>query len=91
MGGNSLPQISRADEDCFILVAKAEDSSNLFAELIDNISISLLPEAAEAVEILANLRGCQAKLCGELRRGNPSDALFRAGGSENDGSAEGGV
>lgn len=56
---NSASQIARADQDRFITAAQAEDVFDFVVELLYAVPVALLPEAAEAVEILPDLRSGQ--------------------------------
>ena len=49
VGGNGLPQVSRANEDTFVTVGDPENIPDFITELVHHIAIALLSEAAEAV------------------------------------------
>ena len=48
-------EMSRADDDCAVVLLHAEDLADLGVEVLDVVAVSLLSEPAEAVEILTDL------------------------------------
>ena len=71
-----MAQVARADQNRFVCVGEPQDVSDLCTKLIHHVAVSLLPEPAEAVEILTNLGGGEPQLCRKLGGGNARDALF---------------
>lgn len=68
-------QVSRADDDGVEARSNAEDLADLGEEVVDVIAVALLTEAAEAVEILADLGGGDVHHGGQLARGDAHLAL----------------
>ena len=73
-----VAEIAGADDDRSELFIHAERLSDPVAQLTDVIAVALLAEAAEAVEILADLACSKAHLSAELAGRN----LFNAGGGK---------
>jgi len=70
-------EITCTDENYLFGDVYAKYLSDLIAKLGDIIAVALLSEAAEAVEVLAYLRGGKAHHLGKLSRGYFGDVLFQ--------------
>ena len=55
MPGDSLAQITGADQDAWVMLLDTQDLFDFLTELEDVITISLLPKTAKTVKILADL------------------------------------
>jgi len=73
MGRNCAAKISGADQNCFILCIQSQNAPDFFLQLMHHIAITLLPKAAEAVQILSNLRGSQSHAVRKLPGRNTAD------------------
>ena len=68
MKRNRPREISRADENGFLSIRKAQNVSYFIMKLLDIIAIALLTKASEAVQILPDLAGSKPELFGKLNR-----------------------
>jgi hypothetical protein len=84
MIGNGTTEVARTQQNRLIAARKAENFSDFIAELAYNIAVSLLAKAAEAVQILPNLRSGKPKLLRQFRRRNPCYPPFLSDGKEID-------
>ena len=65
-----------AYDDQMMLLIQAQDAGNLRIQVLHVIAVSLLPKAAEIVEILPDLRGRHMHQTAQLLGGNPLHALI---------------
>ena len=69
------PQVARADEHALVVRPQAQDLFDLAAQLGHVVAVALLPEAAKAIQVLADLGGGKAHLLRELLGGDAGHAL----------------
>ncbi len=76
IGGKGSAHMTGAYHNGGVAPIQTENVGDLRSEHFNVISVSLLPEAAEAVKILPYLRGGNPHSLAELLRGNPFRAAF---------------
>ena len=74
MGRNRPAEIAGAEQNAFVRAVQTENVADFLAQLPHGVAVALLAIAAEAVEVLADLRSCQAQLFRELSGGYAQDA-----------------
>ena len=68
-----MAEVTRADHDEAVLVIYAENMTDLGAKLHDVVAVALLPELAEAAQVLPDLRGGDAHALAERAGGDADD------------------
>ena len=74
VGRDRPAQIAGAEQNAFVRAVQTENIADFLAQLPHGVAVALLAIAAEAVEVLADLRSCQAQLFRELSGGYAQDA-----------------
>ena len=70
-----LSQIAGADQNHIMLLVQPQYLADLFVQIAGIVSVSLLPETAEIIEILPDLRGSDVHDPAQLLRRNPLDTF----------------
>ena len=70
-------EASGANEDCGEIPVGAENMADILREGLGIISVSLLPETAEIIQILPNLRIGRAQFSADFFGGYPADSVCR--------------
>ena len=69
-----MPDVADADQHGAVTAVHAEDRGDLLAQRGHVVAVALLPELAEAAEILADLGRGKAELLPKIERGDPAHA-----------------
>ena len=72
-----LTDVAAADDDHVVHAIQSQYLFDFIVKIFYIIAISLLTKAAEIVQILTNLRGCNIHLCTEFFGRNSGDVAFQ--------------
>ena len=68
MQDDGAPQVPGPEENGLPVLAEAQNFADFFVKVLDIVAVALLAEAAEAVEVLADLGSREPHFCGKVAR-----------------------